>query len=267
MSHKSAVRTAALAAALLAMGAPANAEEVEFAKQLANPIAALVSVPFQFNYDSGYGDANGYKSYVNIQPVIPFSLNPDWNVISRTIVPLVSQHNIAGESGNQSGLGDITQSFFFSPKRPTADGLIWGAGPAVLLPSATHSLLGAKKWGLGPSAVLLKQKGGWTYGMLANHIWSLAGHKDRRNISATFLQPFVSYTNNQAWTFGLDTESSYDWKATQWTIPLNVTASKVVKLGSQPVSFQLGARYWAAAPDNGPRSWGLRIGVSFLFPK
>lgn len=251
----------------LAVGASSNAEEADFAKQLANPVAALVSVPFQFNYDSGYGSADGYKSYVNIQPVIPFSISEDWNVISRTILPVVSQHNIAEESGSQSGLGDITQSFFFSPKSPTSDGLIWGAGPALLIPSATHSLLGARKWGLGPSAVLLKQTDALTYGALANHIWSLAGPSDRRNISSTFLQPFLSYTNNQAWTFGLDTESSYDWKETQWSVPVNVTVSKVVKLGSQPVSFQVGARYWAAAPESGPTGWGFRAGVTFLLPK
>ncbi|WP_353153994.1 transporter [Pollutimonas bauzanensis] len=254
---------------LLALGlqASSNAEEVDLAKQLANPVAAMVSVPFQFNYDSGYGSSDGYKSYVNMQPVIPFSINEDWNIISRTILPVVSQHNIVGKSGSQSGLGDITQSFFFSPKGATSDGLIWGAGPALLIPSATHSLLGARKWGLGPSAVLLKQKDGLTYGALANHIWSLAGDSDRRDISSTFLQPFLSYTNNKAWTFGLDTESSYDWKETQWSVPVNFTVSKVVKLGSQPVSFQVGARYWAAAPESGPAGWGFRAGVTFLFSK
>ncbi len=251
----------------LGVGASSNAEEADFAKQLANPVAALISVPFQFNYDSGYGSADGYKSYVNIQPVIPFSIGENWNLISRTILPVISQHDIAGKSGSQSGLGDITQSFFFSPKSPTSDGLIWGAGPALLVPSATHSLLGAKKWGLGPSAVLLKQNDGLTYGALTNHIWSLAGHNDRRNISSTFLQPFFSYTNHKAWTFGLDTESSYDWKETQWSVPVNFTISKVVKLGSQPVSFQVGARYWAAAPENGPNGWGFRAGVTFLLPK
>jgi len=260
-------RSLACFCAAVGMCSISNAEEVEIAKQLANPVAALVSVPFQFNYDRGYGSADGYKAYVNIQPVIPFSISDSWNVISRTIVPVVSQHNVAGKSGTQSGLGDITQSFFFSPKSPTSDGLIWGAGPAFLVPTATDSLLGAKKWGAGPSAVLLKQKDSLTYGVLANHIWSLAGQSDRRNISATFLQPFFSYTNNKAWTFGLDTESSYDWKGSQWSVPVNLTVSKVVKVGAQPVSFQVGVRYWAAAPESGPDGWGLRAGVTFLFPK
>lgn len=244
----------------------ACAEEAEFAKKLANPVAAMISVPFQYNYDSGYGPEKGYRSVLNIQPVIPISVNQDWNLISRTILPLIDQHHVAGHSGSQSGLGDITQSFFLSPKEPTASGLIWGAGPALVLPSATDSMLGGRKWGAGPSAVLLKQQGGWTYGMLSNHIWSFAGNRDRKDVSATFMQPFISHTTRDAWTIGLDTESSYDWKDMDWAVPINFTVSKVVKMGMQPVSFQLGARYWATAPENGPRGWGVRAGITFLFP-
>lgn len=244
----------------------ATAEEADFAKKLANPVAALISVPFQYNYDSGYGPEKGYRSVLNIQPVIPISVSRDWNLISRTILPVINQHNIAGDSGRQSGLGDITQSFFLSPKEPTASGLIWGAGPALLLPTATDPLLGGKKWGAGPSAVLLKQEGGWTYGVLTNHIWSFAGNRNRQDVSATFVQPFISHITSNAWTIGLDTESSYDWKGKDWAVPINFTVSKLVKIGGQPVSFQVGARYWATAPENGPRGWGVRAGVTFLFP-
>lgn len=244
----------------------ANAEEADFAKKLANPVAALISVPLQYNYDSGYGSEKGYRSVLNIQPVIPISLSRDWNLISRTILPVINQHNVAGDSGRQSGLGDITQSFFLSPKEPTASGLIWGAGPALLLPSATDPLLGGKKWGAGPSAVLLKQQGGWTYGVLTNHIWSFAGNRNRQDVSATFVQPFISHITSNAWTIGLDTESSYDWKGKEWAVPINFTVSKLVKIEGQPVSFQVGARYWASAPENGLRGWGIRAGVTFLFP-
>jgi hypothetical protein len=254
-----------IAATVLA--SPATAEEADLAKQLSNPVASLISVPFQFNHDSGYGPADGHKSVLNIQPVIPFSINEDWNVISRTIVPIISQNDIVGHSGSQAGIGDIVQSFFFSPKQPTAGGLIWGAGPAILLPTATDPLLGGEKWGLGPTAVLLKQEGPWTYGALGNHIWSVAGNSGRRDISSTFLQPFISYTTKDAWTFALDIESTYDWKSQEWSVPINFTVSKLVMFGKQPVSFSGGARYWAASPENGPDGWGVRAGISLLFPK
>lgn len=255
-----------IAATVLA--APATAADADLAKQLSNPVASLISVPFQFNHDSGYGpDGGGDRSVLNIQPVIPFSINEDWNVISRTIVPIISQNDIAGNSGSQAGLGDIVQSFFFSPKQPTAGGLIWGAGPAILLPTATDPLLGGEKWGVGPTAVLLKQEGPWTYGALGNHIWSVAGNRDRRDVSSTFLQPFISYTTKDAWTFSLDTESTYDWKSKEWSVPINFTVSKLVMFGKQPVSFSGGPRYWAASPENGPDGWGVRAGISLLFPK
>lgn len=256
-----------LLVAATGLAGTAAAEDADLAKQLSNPVASLISVPFQFNYDKGYGPADGGKSVLNIQPVIPFSINEDWNVISRTIVPVISQHDIAGRSGSQFGLGDIVQSLFFSPKQPTAGGIIWGAGPAFLLPTGTDPLLGAEKWGLGPTGVVLKQEGPWTYGALGNHIWSVAGDSKRSDISSTFLQPFVSYTTKNAWTIGLDTESTYDWKGDQWSVPVNFTVSKLVVIGKQPISFSVGARYWAAAPDNGPDGWGVRAGLTFLFPR
>lgn len=245
----------------------AEAQDADLAKQLSNPVASLISVPFQFNYDHGYGPDDGNKVTLNIQPVIPISLNDDWNVISRTILPVVNQNDIAGDSGHQFGLGDTLQSFFFSPKEPTAGGLIWGAGPVFLLPTATDDLLGGEKWGLGPTAVLLKQEGHWTYGVLANHVWSVAGNDDRDDVSSTFLQPFLSYTTPDAWTFTLNTESTYDWKHDEWSVPINFTVAKLTKFGEQPVSLQLGARYWATAPENGPEGFGVRAALVFLFPK
>jgi len=152
-------------------------------------VAALISVPFQYNYDHHFGSAEqGHKSYVNFQPVVPISINPDWNMISRTILPInFSQSIPPGES--VSGLGDIVQSLFFSPKQPGAAGLIWGVGPVLFLPTGTDPALSARKWGAGPTAVLLKQDGPWTVGMLANHIWAGGGDSNRPNVSNTFIQP------------------------------------------------------------------------------
>ena len=138
-----------------------------------------------------------------VKPVVPITLNSNWNLISRTILPLVSQDDIFPGAGDQFGLGDILQNFFFSPAKPTANGLIWGAGPVFLLHTATDDLLGNEKRGIGPTIVLLKQKGQLTYGLLANHIWSVAGGDSRADVNNTFLQPFVSYTTPTAWTYSL----------------------------------------------------------------
>ena len=259
---------AAVLMSMLTSQALAQESAADLAKKLSNPVAALISVPLQLNYDEKIGTAeNGKKWLLNIQPVVPIELNQDWNIISRTILPVVSQKDIFPGAGSQSGIGDIVQSVFISPKAPSAGGLIWGAGPVLLLPTGTNDLLSAKKWGLGPTAALLKQDHGWTYGALANHIWSVAGESGRSDISTTFLQPFLTYTTPTAWTFGLNTESTYDWKNTQWAVPINLSASKITKVGDQLMSVGGGVRYWADGPDSGPHGWGLRLIVTLLFPK
>ena len=254
-----------MSSTLCSAAEPEDAEAL--AKKLANPVASLISVPLQYNYDDHYGsNHSGHKSYLNVQPVVPFSLNAEWNLISRTILPFVDQSNVIPGS-SESGIGDITQSLFFSPKAPTASGLIWGAGPVFLLPTGTDSKLSARKWGAGPTAVLVKQDGPWTYGALTNHIWGVGGVESRSNVSNTFIQPFLSYTTKDAWTYALNTESNYDWKEKQWAVPFNVTASKLMKFGAQPVSIGGGLRYWATGPDTGPHNWGVRLVVTFLFTK
>jgi len=258
----------ALTMSALATQAYAQESASDLAKKLSNPVAALISVPFQLNYDEKIGTGeNGSKWLLNLQPVVPFTLNEEWNLISRTILPVVSQEDIFPGAGSQSGIGDIVQSVFFSPKAPTAGGWIWGAGPVFLLPTGADDLLSAEKWGAGPTAVLLKQEHGWTYGALANHIWSFAGEDNRADISATFLQPFLSYTTPTAWTYGVNTESTYDWKSKQWTVPINLTVTKVTKVGDQLISVGGGVRYWADGPDGGPHGWGARLIFTLLFPK
>lgn len=248
---------------------PAMADgDAELAKKTQNPIASLISLPLQFNYDTDIGPAKqGEKFLLNIQPVIPFSIGTDWNLISRTIVPLISQEDVAPGAGTQSGLGDIQQSLIFSPKKPTASGWIWGAGAVLLLRTGSNDLT-ADKWGLGPTAVFLKQDSGWTYGALANHIWSVAGDNARSDISSTFVQPFLSYTTKSYTTFGINTESTYNWKSEKWSVPINLSVTQLLKLGGQPMTLSAGARYWANSPNGvGPEGWGFRLAVTFLFPK
>jgi len=245
---------------------PAETGAADLAKQLQNPISSLISVPFQMNMDFRIGPENdGVKSYVNIQPVIPISITASGNMISRTILPIVHLNkDVAGDA--TFGLGDTVQSFFFSPKQPTKAGIIWGAGPVVLLPTATDPLLGGQKWGVGPTFVALKQAKGWTMGVLANHLWSVAGKDSRDDVSATFVQPFLNYTWPSTFGVSVNTETTYNWETKHWTIPLNLDVSKIVHLGKQLASIQGGVRYYVERPAFGP-NWGLRSTFTLLFPK
>ncbi|NSL54921.1 transporter [Uliginosibacterium aquaticum] len=264
------LRTSLIAASfatLFTAAARAEDDGHDLAKQLANPVAALISVPMQFNYDHKIGSANGERSVLNIQPVVPFSVGQEWNLISRTILPLIEQKDVAGQSGSQSGTGDIVQSLFFSPKAPTAGGMIWGVGPVFLLPTASDKLLGTEKWGAGPTAVALIQSGSWTYGGLTNHIWSFAGKESRSEVNATFLQPFVSYITPTKTTFSFFTESTYDWTSNRWSVPIHAVVSQLVKIGELPLQFTVGAHYWAQSPETGPQGWGGRAVVTLLFPR
>jgi len=238
------------------------------AQELSNPLADLMTIPIQMNYDQDIGPLDdGYKLQTNIQPVVPFSINDNLNLISRTIVPVIYQDDIVPGAGSQFGLGDINLSLFFSPRKPTSGGLIWGIGPVLLLPTATDSLLGAKKWGAGPAAVALTMRGPWTVGLLANHVWSYAGDSDRQDISNTFLQPFAAYTWPSAWTFSVQSESTYNWKTEKWSVPVNVAVSKLVRWGKLPVSLQAGVGYWAESPETGPEGFRFRLQANFVLPK
>jgi hypothetical protein len=249
----------------------AQDQEAELAKKLNNPVASLISVPIQNNWDFGLGPANAMKYTANIQPVIPISISKDWNLILRTIVPVIYQDALvnnplaaASARESHSGLGDTTQSFFFSPKAPVG-GWILGAGPVGYYPTATDSALGAGQWGAGPTIVALRQEHGFTYGILANQIWSFAGW-GQQNVNATYLQPFVAYTTKTYTTPAINTESTYDWQSEHATVPINFMVQQLVKIGGKPVAFQLGYRYYIEKPNGGP-DWGLRFTITFLFPK
>ncbi|MGL4542407.1 MAG: hypothetical protein ACRCUI_07855 [Polymorphobacter sp.] len=243
--------------------------EAKLAAQLSNPVAALISVPFQGNWDSGGGpNGDGSKYTLNIQPVVPIDISTDWNLISRTILPFITQTSITpGPATGQTGLGDTTQSLFLSPKAPAGGWLIWGAGPAILIPTGTSTPLTAGKWAAGPTAVALMQTNGWTVGVLANQLWSFAGDASRSKVNAMFVQPFVSYTTKRYTTYGINTETSCNWELSgnQCAVPINVTVGQLVKIGDQRVSFTAGGRYYVSRPV-GTAEWGLRFVATFLFP-
>jgi hypothetical protein len=240
------------------------AGEADLAQKINNPVANLISVPGQNNWDFGIGPANAMRYTGNIQPVIPVSISQDWNLIIRTIVPVIYAESPIPHGPRVSGVGDISQSLFFSPKEPIG-GWILGGGPAFLWPTASDRALGAGAWGAGPTLVVLRQQDGWTYGALANHVWSYAGW-GTQNVSATYIQPFVSYSTKTFTSFGFNTESTYDWVQGQWTVPLNASISQILKMGKQPLQLSVGARYYAEKPNGGP-DWGLRFTITLLFPK
>src|SRR6266536_2091820 len=254
----------------------------KLAKQLANPISSLISVPFQANEDFGYGPShNGYKFTLNIQPVIPISISRDWNLILRTIFPIVSQHDLfyvenlpknsplQPQNRSQDGLSDTTQSFFFSPKKPGPFGLIWGLGPVFLYPTGTHPFLGTGTFSIGPTVVVLKQMGGLTAGVLMNQLWAVAIQEHRSSFSSMFLQPFLAYTTKTHTTLTLSTESTANWNNTpgdaKWTVPIIGTVSQVLKIGKQPISVGVAGKYYADSPRYGP-DWGVRFIVTLLYP-
>jgi len=257
-------RMSLVATMLLALAPRATAQSAdELAKQTQNPVAGLISVPLQGNWDFGLGDRDAVGTLLNVQPVMPFGISKSTNVILRVIMPLTSQP--ASGSARINGLGDIVATAFFSPLK--SGRLIWGAGPVVLLPAATSNALGSEKFGIGPSVVALTQPGPWTIGALFNQIWSVSGANDRDDVNTTFLQPFANYNLGGGLSVGVSAEASGNWEAEEvWTAPLLFSVSKVTLLGKRPVSFALAAGPTIANPDGGA-SWRFRLAATFLFPR
>ncbi|HKW02279.1 MAG TPA: hypothetical protein VJN96_20825 [Vicinamibacterales bacterium] len=239
--------------------------EQDLAKQLANPISSLVSLPFQFNWEQNVGPNHQTRFVLNVQPVMPFAINNDWNLIARVIVPFVSQPPLVQGASPAFGVSDVLASFFVSPSH---SGIIWGVGPVISLPSTTIATLGTEKWSAGPTAVVLKQTGPWTGGALWNQVWSFSGNADRADVNQMFLQPFLSYQATKTLTLTLQSETIANWEVDEgrWTVPINVIVSKLSSFGTFPASYQFGFGGFAVHPDVGP-SWKVRGAIVILLPR
>jgi len=245
-----------------------SASTEALAKAAQNPVADMISVPFQFNTNFGYGAYDKTQEVINIQPVIPINLSPDWNLITRTIVPVISQPQLTPDGERTFGLGDTTASAFLSPAH--SGKFIWGVGPAFLLPTATDQDLGTGKWGAGPTAVGLIMDGPWVYGALINNIWSFAGDPGRKDVNQMTLQPFVNYNFKDGWYLSSSPLVTADWNAdndNRWTLPVGGAFGRVFRIGKQPVNAQIGAYYNVIAPDDIGPQWQVRAQLQFLFPK
>lgn len=241
-------------------------KERNLAQELTNPIASLYTLPLQLNFDQDLGsNGEGSQTLFNAQPLIPFSLNEEWHLISRTIIPFIHQEDVAWVGQNESGVGDVLQSFFFSPSQTPENGWIWGVGPAMSLPTASHDAFGIDSWAFGPTAVALKTKGAWTAGVLINHLWSTSNGSS--DFNGTYMEPWVSYVLPSNTTISISVESAYDWNADELGLPLNFIVDQLITLGDQPVSVGIAARYWAESYSGGPQDWGLRLQVTFIWPK
>jgi hypothetical protein len=265
------VACCAAALSLHCAGARAALSAEELAKLAQNPVGNLISVPFQNNTNFNVGPQSRTQDILNIQPVIPIDINKDWNIITRTIIPLIWQPEFLPGQGSTFGLGDIQLSAFLSPAEPGPGGLIWGAGAILQMPTNTDDVLGNKNWGLGPTAVVLKLEKGnpWVYGVLVNNVWSLSSDKQGGRYNNFLLQPFLNYNFPGGLYLTTSPIVTANWEAAssqRWTVPLGGGIGKIFHLGKLPVNTQLGAYYNVVHPDDGA-SWQLRVQVQFMFPK
>ncbi len=245
----------------------------DLAAKAQNPVGAMYSLPFKFNFD--YGAENGEASFLNIQPVLPQTIG-EWNLIHRIILPLIDTpgavtgtpaipNPIPGDGA--TGLGDINYSVYLSPAEPGK--VIWGIGPSLMMDTATDDQLGSGKWSLGPTAVVLVQPKPWTLGLLGRQLWSFSGDSDRKSVSQMLLEPFINYNLEGGWYLISDMIITANWEANssnQWTVPLGGGFGKMFEIGSQKMNTKLEAYYNVEKPDGAP-DWSLYWTLQFLFPR
>ena len=258
-----------IAAVLANASVRAALSEEDLAKLAQNPVGNLISVPFQNNTNLNYGPEKETQNILNIQPVIPVSINDDWNVITRTILPVISQPRLSPFVGSQSGIGDTTFTAFVSPAQPK--GLIWGIGPVFQLPTHNSEELGNDNWGAGGSFVVLRLEKGspWVYGVLVNNVWSLTDDEQGGSYNLGLIQPFLNYNFKGGMYLTSSPVITVDWKASsedEWTVPVGGGIGKIFHFGKLPVNTQIGAYYNVEKPEFGA-DWQIRAQVQLMFPK
>ncbi|MCZ6565304.1 MAG: neuromedin U [Gammaproteobacteria bacterium] len=244
---------------------PGEDSTEELARAVQNPVASLISVPFQNNTNFNFGPREKTQNVMNIQPVVPFSLSEKWNLITRTILPIISQPAFTLNQSRKDGLGDTLFTAFLSPKN--SGSLIWGAGPAILIPTSTDDRLGAGEWGAGPGVVFLTIQGPWVVGSLFSNVWSFTGDSD---VNIFTWQPFVNYNLDGGWYLTTSPLITANWEADSdntWTVPVGGGFGRVFRVGQQNLNMQLQSFYNIEEPDDIGPEWSIRFQVQFLFPK
>jgi hypothetical protein len=278
---KTTLKTLALAAVLLPGIASAEMSKEEIAKASQNPLTAMYSLPIQNNTYFNMGPDKKTKNVANFQPVLPFDFNDDWTVVTRTIIPIVSNPGLPGltvdpidKYERTFGLGDTVFTSFFTPKAATESGWIWGLGPSLYIPTATDKDIGTKKWGAGASAVALKMDGKFVYGALLSNVWSFAGSGQDagfERVNLMTLQPFINYNMDDGWFVASVPIITANWEAPDnahtWTVPMGLGIGRAMKLGKIPMTAQLHGYYNVVTPDDYGEQWQMRIQVQLLFPR
>jgi len=265
---KTTLLTLLLAGASLASEHKMTKEEIVQATQ--NPLTAMYSIPIQNNTSFGIGPDNKTKNVANFQPVIPVDISENWTMVTRTIMPVISQESglIPGQ-GSKFGLGDTTFSAFFTQKNASKDSWLWGAGPVVYLPTATEDVYKTKKWGAGPAAVAVKVYGKWLVGALVMNVWSFAGEDNGKDINLFTLQPFLNYNLPNGWFIASSPIITANWEENnneRWNVPLGAGVGKTVYFGNIPGVLQAHGYYNVVSPDTFGETWQMRLQVQFLFP-
>jgi len=242
-------------------------ESSDIAKQAQNPIARLISIPIENDFSPQTG-VNREDSYVlQMKPVVPFSLSKDWNLITRTIIPIIQVPDLAPGVNGTSGLGDVNVSLFLSPAK--AGPVIWGVGPIVSFPTATENILGTKKLSVGPTVVVLRSQGHWLYGALVNNLFSVAGPSARPDVNQMLVQPFVNYNLRHGWYLTSSPIITANWEQKpdeRWVVPVGGGIGKIVHFGKLPVNVYTQFFRNVERPG-GTSDWSARFQMQFLFPK